>query len=137
MREVVTVSLKFNVLLRRALLEWPEVADLSVLVRHDPLSDRYSVKGLYDLSDAREAHYIGSTEEIIMRNLHNSIFGVLHEAALCVSRIRPADLREAAIRVRFEKHLKNCMEMPELRFLPADIELGKRYFAENEGGGTR
>lgn len=29
------------------------------------------------------------------------------------------------------------MEMPELRFLPADIELGKRYFAENEGGGTR
>jgi hypothetical protein len=81
----------------------------SVLIRYDPLSDRYSVKGLYDLSDEREAHYIGSAEEIIMRNLHNSIFGVLHEAALCVSRIQsPTRLLFAELCARRQTRLSEC-----------------------------
>ncbi|KFX60639.1 hypothetical protein [Paraburkholderia fungorum] len=129
------MSLRFNDLLARALLEWPDEIDLSTLLHRDAESGRYSVAGLYDTSDIREARYIGSDEEIVMRNLHNSIFGVLHDVAKYVTHTRLLYLRTEAVRLEFEGHLKACMEMPDLGYPPAAIELGRRYFAENGGGG--
>jgi hypothetical protein len=130
------MSLRFNDLLVRALLEWPTEIDLRILSRSDPASKRYLIDGLYDISDALEARYIGSAEEMIMRNLHWVIYEVLHEVAANVTRVKTSDLRSDAIRSGFEKNLMDCMKMSELGASPQDIELGKRYFAENGGNGA-
>ncbi|NML99361.1 hypothetical protein HHL24_15600 [Paraburkholderia sp. RP-4-7] len=130
------MSLKFNDLLAKALAEWPPEIDFKPLLRIDPTSKRYSVSGLGEMADEIGDRYIGSTEEIFMRNLHWVIFEVLRDVAANVTRVKTSDLSPDAVRSGFERNLKRCMEMPDLGYPPAAIELGRRYFAENGGGGT-
>jgi hypothetical protein len=129
------MSFKFEDLLSRALAEWPAEIDVHSLRRSKPESGLYSIRGLYDMADVRESRYIGSPEETIMRNLHTALYEVLHGAAAYVTRIRLSELRPEAVRVRLERRIREYLDAPE-DCRPQDIELGKRYFAENEGGGT-
>lgn len=90
-------ALIFKGLFKKAIEDWPLEVDLSVIKYSDPFSVRYEVIGLGPLSDEIADNYIGTDQEIIMRNLHDAIFIVLHRVApLCraLRVIRP---------VRFEK----------------------------------
>lgn len=126
------MDLKFDALLARALRDWPSEIDLSQLEQSTPESSRYAIKGLYDKTDKIEERYYGIAEEIILRNLHGGIADVLHAAGAYVTRVRLADLRPEAIRVKFEMHLRGCMEGPDPTFPPEDIKDGEQYFSVNQ-----
>lgn len=126
------MDLKFDALLARALRDWPSEIDLSQIERSGPELSRYTIKGLYDKTDEIEERYYGTAEEIILRNLHGGIADVLHAAGPYVTRLRLADLRPEAVRVKFERHLRGCMEGPDPTFPPQDIKVGERYFAVNQ-----
>ncbi|NOU10516.1 MAG: hypothetical protein HOO98_10920 [Nitrospira sp.] len=126
------MDLKFDALLARALRDWPSEIDLSQLEQSTPESSRYAIKGLYDKTDEIEERYYGIAEEIILRNLHGGIADVLHAAGAYVTRVRLADLRPEAIRVKFEMHLRGCMEGPDPTFPPEDIKVGEQYFSVNQ-----
>lgn len=130
MTEGKNMSLEFSNLFSRAISEWPAEIDLRSLSTSKSGSDRYSVDGLYDVADERESRYIGSSEETIMRNLHTALYEVLHGVAAYVIRIKLSDLRAEAVRVRLERRLREYLAAPD-DCSPQDIELGKRYFAEN------
>jgi len=126
------MDLRFDVLLARALQDWPDEIDLSQIEKSSPESSLYSIKDLYEKTDEIEERYYGTAEEIILRNLHGGISGVLHSIGPYVIRVRLADLRPEAIRVKFEKHLRDCMEGPDPTFPPEDIKVGEQYFAVNQ-----
>lgn len=128
--KAIRMLLNFRDLLAKAYLDLPEEVDLSSLVQRS--GNRYSVKGLYDLSDDAASQYIGTPEEVILRNLHDAIYAVLHDAAAYITRVRISELRPEAIRLRFERHLHNGIKIPELNYRPEDIELVKKYFHVNE-----
>jgi hypothetical protein len=126
------VDLRFDALLAQALREWPSEIDLSQLEKISPESSRYTIKGLYDKTDEIEKRYYGTAEEIIFRNLHGGIAFVIHEAGAYVTRVRLVDLRPEAIRAKFERHLRDCMEGPDPTFPPEDIKVGEQYFSVNQ-----
>ncbi|WP_157221517.1 hypothetical protein [Herbaspirillum sp. YR522] len=124
------MTLKFNDLLVKAFLDWPQEIDLNPLVKGG--DERYSIKGLGQMSDAISKGYIGTSEEVMLRNLHDAIYEVLHGVAAYTTRIKISELRPEAIRIRFERRLQNALKMPELGYLSEDIKLVKRYFSTNE-----
>lgn len=125
------MTLNFNDLLNRAFLDWPSKINLSDLVKSGSESTRYSIKGLYEISEDVAARYIGTPEEVILRNLHDAIYEVLHGVSAYVTRIEMSELRREAIRSRFEARLHDGIKIPELNCSPEDIQLIKDYFSEN------
>ncbi len=130
------MNLKFDALLARALQDWPSEIDLSQLEIYDPQSARYAIKGLYEREEEIDKRYFGTAEEILMRNLHSGIYTVLHSIGAYVTNVRLADLRPDTIRVKFEKHLRDCMDGPDPTFPPEDIQVGEQYFAANQSSKT-
>jgi hypothetical protein len=130
------MTLKFSDLLAKALLEWPTEIRLEPLRTYGSDSTRYTVDGLAEISDAIEAQHIGVADEIIMRNLHCVIYEVIHGAAAYTTRVKTCELRSTAIQSRLERNIKRCMDIPDLGYSLEDIELGKRYFAENGVSGS-
>jgi hypothetical protein len=126
------MDLRFDALLAQALREWPSEIDLSQLGKISPESSRYTIKGLYDKTDEIEERYYGTAEEIILRNLHGGIADVLHAVGAYVTCARLADLRPEVIRIKFEMHLRGCMEGPDPTFPPEDITVGEQYFSVNQ-----
>lgn len=126
------MDLKFDALLAQALRDWPSEIDLSKLEKGSPESLRYTIEGLGERADKIEERYYGAAEEIIFRNLHGGIANVLHTVGAYVTRVRLTDLRPEAIRVKFEMHLRDCMEGPDPTFLPEDIKVGEQYFSVNQ-----
>lgn len=126
------MTFNFSDLLAKALLDWPDEIDLSPLMRsgNDPM--RYSIQGLGQMSDSITERYIGTSEEVMLRNLHEAIYEVLHGAAAYTTRIRMSELRSEAIRSKFEKRLQNAMQIPELDYNPEDIQLIQKYFERNQ-----
>ena len=127
---------KFDRLLEHALNEWPSVIDLSEILTDGGDLTRYQVKGLALTSDEIAEHYIGDAEEIIFRNLHSAIHDVLHGSATFVTRVIMSNLRPGNIRTRFEVRLKSATEILDLGYSFEDIELARRYFAENGDKGS-
>ena len=83
------------------------------------------------MSDLISEKYIGSPEEVIFRNLHQSIYAVLHAAAPNILTIKTSNIRDASVRSRFEKHLKMGMENSEIGYSREDILVCSKYFHEN------
>lgn len=125
------MDLKFEILLARALKDWPSEVDLSILEKSGSDETRYTIKGLSDMENTIDERYYGAGDEILLRNLHSAIYTVLHKVAAHVTHVRLADLRLEAVRVSFEKFLRGCMEGPDPTFPPADIQVGEQYFAAN------
>ncbi|MEG2468785.1 MAG: hypothetical protein RSB86_15465 [Comamonas sp.] len=125
------MNYKFDNLLKIALKDWPVDIDLSEIhySKNDP--SKYTVKGLGIMSDLISEKYIGSPDEVIFRNLHQSIYAVLHAAAPNVWAIKISNIRHASVRNRFEKHLKIGVENSEIGYSREDILLCSKYFHEN------
>ena len=123
----------FADVLSKALKDWPESIDCNhILFREDAQSESYTIENFGELADSISHAYIGQTDEVIMRAIHRSIRVTVHSAAkFCIS-IRPADLRDAAIKERFEDTLKHIKEKGSLNWQLKDIDLINQYFAANQ-----
>jgi hypothetical protein len=91
------------------------------------------VKGLGKRGDNIAEKYIGDSEEVIMRNIHDAISSVLHGAARYSKRVKLADLRDATVKDKFDRSLKDALVMESLRWEAADKELIQRYFQSRQG----
>jgi hypothetical protein len=126
------MPLNFDSLLAKACLDYPEEIDLNFLLQPGENANRYTIKGLGLVCDDIADRYIGTPDEIIFRNLHSAIYSVLHGVGAFVTGVKLSTLRPEAIRIRFEKHLRHAMNMPDLGYSLADIELAKKYFDIND-----
>lgn len=118
---------KFEALFLRVVKDWPETIDASE-IRVGP-GDRYSIKGLYEISENADASYIGKSDEIITRNVNDAIYEALHKAAAISVVLRPMELRRDLIREIFERRLNNCLSSVD--WTEADRRLAGDYLREN------
>jgi hypothetical protein len=126
------VKYKFNKLLLEALADWPEELDLLLVPKvGDP--SRYSVRGLGVMVEVFSDRYIGRADEVIFRNMHQSIHVVLHRIAPDLNRIKVANIRFESIQRNFEICLKDGLTIAEMGYSQADIAVCKAYFDENGG----
>lgn len=125
------MQLDFDNLFKRALAAWPEVLDLSVLEYANPDLSSYSVRGLGRLSDEIEDKYIGTNTEIITRTLEDAIYIVIHDTAKTVLKLELSSIRPEAVRLVFEKRLKEAAAAKDLNWRPEDYALAEAYFAQN------
>jgi hypothetical protein len=95
----------FDALFERAAAEWPdEVFIENIDLRDDKAT--FTTPHLYDLSELISHRYLKHSEEVIMRNLHDSIYGLLHSAARYCVTVRPRELRRSELREKFERRLR-------------------------------
>lgn len=125
------MNFKFENLLGLAFEDWPVDIDLSDIQYSKDDVSKYSIKGLGVMADIISEKYIGSPEEVLFRNLHQSIYSTLHVIAPNALSIRISCIRPASVKIRFEKHLKTGMHNPEIGYSKDDILICERYFNEN------
>jgi hypothetical protein len=125
------MQLDFENLFKQALTEWPDELDLSVLERSASDLSRYAVKGFGVLSDEIESKYIGTKTEAITRTLHYAISEVIHTAAKTILKVEPSAIRPQAVRLIFEKRLKEAAVASDLNWRSEDYALAEAYFAQN------
>jgi hypothetical protein len=125
------IKLNFEELFRQALSEYPEELDLSELQKNALDFSRYTVKGLYSIFEQAEELYIGSDVEIIMRNLHSSIYEVVLAAAKNITKIKSSSIRREIVKLIFENRLRNTAAATDLIWRPEDYALIESYFIEN------
>jgi hypothetical protein len=51
-----------------------------------------------------------------------------------MTRMRLSNMRAEAVSCEFEGHVEACVEIPELGYSRAAIELGMHYFTDNGAG---
>jgi len=125
------MQLDFENLFAQALTDWPAEIDLSVLERSAPDLSRYAVKGFGALSDEIENKYIGTKAEALIRTLHYAISEVIHAAAKSILKLETSAIRPQAVRLIFEKRLKDAAAASDLNWQPEDHALADAYFAQN------
>ena len=128
------IQLDFESLYAQALVAWPNVLDLRELQHVAPEFSRYTVKGLGMIFDEIEERTIGKENEIIWRNLHYAIYGVIHETAKNVVKLEATSVRLDAVRLGFERRLRKAVSTPDLNWTVEDISLVNRYFTQQKPG---
>ncbi len=118
----------FESLFRKALRDWPDKIRFGSLHREYPSDETYVVEDLYSLCDKAQQPYLGSTEEVLMRNMHDAIYSVLHDAAAHCSYIQLNQLRKDAVRENFELRLAPDRVSKENGWTSDDSKLVKTYF---------
>lgn len=122
-------NLDFYLIYEEALNDWPSEVDLTEIEYSDMSSSRYSVSGLGLLAEEIGENYIGTSKEVLMRNIHDSIFDVIHNVARFCNRLRLRDLRKETVKTIFEDRLKDALNMEDLGWEKVDKDLIRRYFA--------
>jgi hypothetical protein len=130
------MQLDFKNLFEQALAAWPEQFDLSMLERAAPDLNRYAVKGLGRLSDEIGDRYIGTDSEVITRTLQGAIYSVIHATAKTVLKLELLSIRPEAVRLVFEKKLKETAASTDLNWRPEDYALAEAYFVQNSSSET-
>ena len=125
------IHLRFETLLRQALTDWPEFLDLSALEIADATLGRYSVKGLVQLAEKIDEKYIGDEWEVILRELHWSIFTIIHDVARSVTSLPLVAIRAEAVRLIFHDRLRRAVESKDAEWKEADYEIVRAYFETN------
>lgn len=125
------MQLDFESLFKQALADWPGELDLRALERAAPDLSRYGVKGLGSLSDGIAEKYIGTDTEVITRTLHGAIYSVIYATAKTVLKLELSAIRPEAVRLVFEKQLKETAAATDLNWRPQDFALAEDYFAQN------
>lgn len=146
-------GLLFKNLFARALKDWPQSLDLVLETQEfeeivptnegydlvcyknlpwDKSFKSYTVKDLYDFCENVGHKYIGHNEEILMRNLHDAIYYVLHNISKYFTHIEFKNLRPEIVQEKFEEGLKKGLEAPhELNWSERSIKLVQGYFSVN------
>jgi hypothetical protein len=121
----------FDDLLEKAISEWPEEIDLSVIKNADEELNRFTVAGLGPLAEKIESHHIGKPKEVIMRNLHQAIFSAAHDIARFCTKIKIENIRKEMIKIDFEDRLRDALTNQGLGWGKEDMELIQEYFAKS------
>lgn len=122
-------DLGFQYFFEKALKDWPEEVVFEKVIYYS--EERYSIEGLYDFSDALGNSYIGHPEEMIMGNLHDSLYIVLHKLGEYTTRVFLKDIRPEIVQRKLEVRLKSALDDPELGWSAEAIQLIKDYFSVN------
>lgn len=125
------MQLDFGHLFKEALKDWPAEIDVIELAVNKGNPIRYSIEGLYELYDDIASKYIGTSEEVMLRNLHDAIYEVLHTASAYITHIKMTELRPQPIRLVFERRITSVLEEKDLGWQIDDIDKVKLYFAQN------
>ena len=120
----------FSTLLNKALDDWPKEINFGPLLHQTPGTSLYSVKGLYRLSDEISKPYLGASDEVLMRNIHDAIYEVLHDAAASCIRINLKQLRAETIQRSFESRLEYCLKQKNAGWTNNDKKLISKYFKD-------
>ena len=150
-------ELLFKNLFARALKDWPESLDFELqtqkfeevvptdkeyeLVRYKNLPwdknfENYTIKGLYDLCESIEKKYYNHPEEVLMRDLHTTIDGILRDLAKSLTHVVLKDLRPEIVQKNFEASRKKALDNQEeykddLYWEEQDFQMARDYFAVN------
>jgi hypothetical protein len=116
---------RFAELFQNALGDWPAEIKLEPLRYIDKFNGRYSVQGLFDISEEISAKYIGAADEILMRTLHHAIYIELHRLAPAVTSLLLRTLRQSAVESRFQLCLLEAIKTDG--WTPRDVDLARRY----------
>jgi len=118
----------FAPLFEAAVKEWPETVDLAEIQYQS--GDRYTVTGLGRLLEVIEDPHIGSKEEVVLRELHWSIFTVIHSLAKSLLEIRPSSVRAEAVEEVFKRRLRKAVDSKDPRWSVEDFSLAQAYLGE-------
>lgn len=124
----------FETLLHKALNEWPKEMSFDLLYQSNSSESRYSVKGLFELCEKITKPYLGTADEILMRNLHDAIYGVLHGLAAFCDRVNLKQLRKEAVQRDFENRLEYCQKQKNAGWTNEDRKLIGEYFKDTSRG---
>jgi len=118
----------FTSLLRKALNDWPKEITFGPLYRSNFSERRYTVKKLFPLCEKIIKPYLGTSDEILMRNLHDAIFVALHSLAAFSERINLQQLRKEAVQREFEARLRHCYKQKDAGWTNEDKKRIREYF---------
>ena len=91
----------FMDVLNKAYSDWPETLELQT--EACPGGDGYIVNDLYEQKDLICQKYLGTTDEVIFVNIHESIFEAVRNSAKFIKSIKVKSLREEEIFNIFKK----------------------------------
>ncbi len=118
----------FTILLRKALNDWPKEITFGSLYQSNSPENRYTVKKLFPLCEKIIKPYLGTGDEILMRNLHDAIFVVLHGLAAFCERVNLQQLRKEAVQQEFEARLRYCQNQKDAGWTKEDKRRIREYF---------
>lgn len=121
-------SPNFAYLFETAVKEWPETVDLAE-IQHQS-GDLYTVAGLGRLLEEIEDPHIGSKEEVVVRELHWSIFTVIHSLAKSLLKVSPSSVRSEAVEEVFKRRLRTAVASKDPRWSAEDFSLAQTYLGE-------
>jgi len=120
---------KFSALFEAAVREWPEIVDLTELQQHQS-GNHYIVCGLDRLVEKIESPYIGSKEEVVLRELHWSIFIVIHGLAKSLLKLNLSSIRAEAVEKIFKQRLRAAIDAKDSRWSKEDYTLALSYLED-------
>lgn len=112
-----------------ALSKWPQ--NLSLAELRSGEGERYSVLGLVGQLEKIEDDYIGGENEIIWRELHWSIFSVIHSVAKNLLEINTSSIRAEAVKTVFERRLQKAISAKDPAWDAEDFVLAQSYLRED------
>ena len=119
----------FASLFQSAVKEWPETVNLAEIQYQS--GDRYTVRGLGRLLEEIEDPHIGSKEEVVLRELHWSIFTVIHSLAKNLLELRPSSVRAEAVEQIFRRRLRSAVASKDPRWSASDFALAQAYLQDD------
>ena len=115
----------FSSLFQSAVKEWPEAVNLADIQYQS--GDRYTVGGLGKLLEQVESPHIGSKDEVVLREMHWSIFTLIHLLAKDVQELKPSSIRAEAVQQIFIRRLQTAVASKDSRWSVEDFELAQAY----------
>ena len=112
-----------------ALSKWPKNLNL-VEIRFGK-DERYSVLGLMDQLENIENSYIGEENEIIWRELHWSIFSVVHSVAKNLLEINMSHIRIELVKNVFERRLQKAIAVKDPAWDAEDFIVARAYLGSS------
>ena len=112
-----------------ALSKWPR--NLSLAELRPGEGERYSVLGLVGQLEKIEDDHIGGENEIIWRELHWSIFSVIHSVAKNLLEINMSSIRAEAVKTVFERRLQKAISAKDPAWDAEDFVLAQSYLRED------
>ncbi|WP_143684591.1 hypothetical protein [Variovorax sp. KK3] len=112
-------------LFHRAVAEWPETVNLAEIQNRS--GDHHSIRGLWTLLEEIEDPHIGSKEEVVVRELHWSIYTVIHMLAKSMLELKPSSIRPEAVEHIFRRRLQTAVDLKDPRWSVEDFALAQAY----------
>ncbi len=130
--EKYNIDLLFVNLLKQALDEFPEELLLVKTDQYGNFIDDSICEGIFDLKQELASKYFDKWNEILIANLLDAIFIVLRKLSLITKKIKLSDIREDAIKITYDKILRDTLIIADLGWTEDDKALVKKYFEMNE-----